>query len=89
MLYAWVLSFFPYDSGLVNYLTSVRGRIYIFAAICMGFNAFSHRTMLYAWVFLLQCDLGMLFAWLLRFFRSFIGDINAICMGFKVILRSV
>ena len=44
-------------------------------AICMGFLA--------------QCDLGMLFAWVLRLFRSFIGDINALCIGFTVILRSV
>ena len=80
MLYAWVLSFFPSDSGLVSYPTSLHGRIFIFAAICMGFNAFPHRTMLYAWAlrknqyahaicmgFTCVIEISMLYAWALCF----------------------
>ena len=76
MTYAWVLCFFPSDSGLVNYFTSLHGRISIFAAICMGFNAFSHRMMLYAWAlrkhryahatcmgFACVIEISMLYAW--------------------------
>ena len=66
--------------------------LFIFAAIRMGYKAIFSRSMLYAWVLrnmLEIIELSMLFAWVLRFFRFFLGDINAICMGFKVILRSV
>ena len=66
--------------------------LFIFAAIRMGFKVIFYRSMLYAWVLRNMLEiikLSMLFAWVLRFFRFFLGDINAICMGFKVILRSV
>ena len=58
----------------------------------MVFKVIFSRSMLYAWVLrnmLEIIELSMLFALVLRFFRFFLGDINAICMGFKVILRSV
>ena len=69
-----------------------RFRLFIFVAIRMGFKVIFSRSMLYALVLanmLEIIELSMLFAWVLRFFRFFLGDINAICMGFKVILRSV